>query len=193
MGEVAKKPAMFVDRDGTLNMEVNYLCRPEEVVITPGAAGAIARLNQKKIPVIVITNQSGIGKGKFEWSDYHAVMKKIDELLALDDARIDDAYVCPFHRRALGEYCHEDHPDRKPNPGMILRAAEKHNIDLKRSWMIGDKESDLGAGRNAGCRTALVLTGYGKGVNRALADIVAENLGQAIEEIFSLGLMGGNT
>jgi D-glycero-D-manno-heptose 1,7-bisphosphate phosphatase len=183
-----KRPAIFLDRDGTLNLEVDYLRRQEDVAITPGAAKAIAGLNAKNIPVIVITNQSGIGKGIFGWDEYQSVTKKIEELLALDGARIDDIYVCPFHKNAGGDYRHKDHPDRKPNPGMILKAAEKHHIDTNRSWMIGDKETDLEAGRNAGCRTALVLTGYGNTVNPELADITADDIGQAIEQILRKGL-----
>jgi D-glycero-D-manno-heptose 1,7-bisphosphate phosphatase len=171
-----------------LNVEADYLRRPEDVVILPGAASAIARLNAKNIPVIVITNQSGIGRGLFGWAEYNAVMDKIGELLAGEGAHTDDTYVCPFHEGAVGEYHHANHPDRKPNPGMLLKAAEKHQIDLKRSWMIGDKEIDLEAGRNAGCHTALVRTGYGNSVNHELADLVADNLGQAIELILSKGI-----
>ena len=177
------RPAVFLDRDGTLNAEVDFLHRPEDVSITPGAAQAIARLNESNIPVIVVTNQSGIGRGMFGWAEYEEVMEKISQLLAEEGARLDDAFACPFYEGAEGEYRHPDHPDRKPNPGMILKAAEKHNIDLKRSWMVGDKESDLEAGRRAGCRTVLVLTGYGSKADPELADIVASDLGQAIEQI----------
>ena len=183
-----KRPAVFLDRDGTLNLEVDYLCRPDDVVLIPGAARAIARLNEKNILVILITNQSGIGRGLFSWQDYQTVMQKIEELLAHVGAHMDDSYVCPFHDDGNGEYRQTDHPDRKPNPGMIIKAAEKHHIDLTRSWMIGDKEIDLEAGRKAGCRTALVLTGYGKNVDPGLADIVADDLGQSIERILALGL-----
>jgi len=184
----AKMPAIFLDRDGTLNVEVDYLRRQEDVVLIPGAAKAIARLNAQNIPVILVSNQSGIGRGLFGWEDYQSVMKKIDEILADAGAHIDDAYACPYFEDGLGEYRHKDHPDRKPNPGMILSASEKWNLCLERSWMIGDKESDLEAGRNAGCHTALVLTGYGKNANPELADIVADDLGQAIEKIITLGL-----
>jgi D-glycero-D-manno-heptose 1,7-bisphosphate phosphatase len=83
----------------------------------------------------------------------------------------------------LGGYAHPDHPDRKPNPGMLLRAAAEHGIDLGRSWMIGDKALDLEAGRNAGCRVALVRTGYGGEVDPDLADLVAEDLGAAVDRI----------
>jgi len=179
------KPAVFLDRDGTLNVETDYLHRPEDAVLFPGAAAAIARLNAVSVPVIVVTNQSGIGRGKYGWPEYQSVMERIGELLALEGAHLDDAYACPYFKGAVGEYRHPDHPDRKPNPGMLLKAAEKHGIDLTRSWMIGDKECDLEAGRRAGCRTALVLTGYGKGVDPKLADIVADDLAAAIDGILT--------
>jgi len=182
---VLQKPAVFIDRDGTLNEEVDYLHRAEEAVLTRDAGRAIAALNARNIPVIIVTNQAGIGKGKFGWNDYGAVMQRLDELLALDDAHIDGAYVCPFHPKGLDEYQHEDHPERKPNPGMLLKAAEEHGIDLSRSWMIGDKDIDLEAGRNAGCRVALVRTGYGTEVDPELADLVAEDLAAVVERILA--------
>jgi D-glycero-D-manno-heptose 1,7-bisphosphate phosphatase len=182
----AMGPGIFIDRDGTLNEEVDFLCRPNDVVLIAGTARAIARLNAKNIPVIIVTNQSGIGRGLFGWEEYGAVSKKIDEILALEGAYIDDSFACPFHEDAFGEYRLPNHPDRKPSPGMILRAAEKHKIDLERSWMIGDKKIDMEAGRRAGCRVALVRTGYGNAVDPKIADIVADNLGQAIEAIIEI-------
>jgi len=176
-------PGIFIDRDGTLNEEVDFLCRPDDVVLIGGAARAIAVLNAKSIPVIIVTNQSGIGRGLYGWEEYGAVAKKIDDLLALEGAHIDDSFACPFHEDGVGEYRQANHPDRKPMPGMLVRAAQKHKIDLARSWMIGDKEIDMEAGRRAGCRVALVRTGYGCAVNPKLADIVADNLGLAIEAI----------
>ena len=180
-----QKPAIFIDRDGTLNEEVDYLHRPEEAVLTRDAGRAIATLNARGIPVVIVTNQAGIGKGKFGWDDYEAVMVRLNELLAKDGAHIDGAYVCPFHPMARDEYQHEDHPERKPNPGMLLRAAEEYDIDLSRSWMIGDKDIDLEAGRNAGCRVALVRTGYGTEVDPALADVVAEDLAAVLDRILA--------
>ena len=180
---MVKRPAVFIDRDGTLNEEVDYLCRPEDTVLTPGVGQAIAALNQRGIPVLVISNQAGIGKGKFAWKDYESVMLHLDHLLAQAGAHIDGAYVCPFHPSAQEDYRHPSHPDRKPNPGMLLRAATDHDIDLSASWMIGDKMIDLEAGRNAGCRVALVRTGYGVVTDGAMADLVADNLAAAIERI----------
>ncbi|MBP1626236.1 MAG: D,D-heptose 1,7-bisphosphate phosphatase [Holophagaceae bacterium] len=179
------KAAIFLDRDGTLNEEVDYLHRVEEVALVPGAAQAIAALNARGIPVIVITNQSGIGRGYFSWEEYQAVMNRIDVLLAREGAHIDGAYASPHHEKGQGIYQHPDHPDRKPNPGMLLRAAEEHRIDLSRSWMVGDKEIDVEAGHRAGCRSALVRTGYGSAGGSTRADLVAKDLPEAIQRILS--------
>jgi D-glycero-D-manno-heptose 1,7-bisphosphate phosphatase len=179
------KPAIFLDRDGTLNEEVDYLSDPEKLVLIPGAAAAVARLNAKGIPVIVVTNQSGIGRGRFGWQDFAAVMSRMGTLLALENAWIDAVYASPHHEQGQGEYAVADHPERKPNPGMLVRAAEEHGLDLSRSWMIGDKDIDLDAGRRAGCQVALVRTGYGSRVDGAAADLVAADLPEALERILA--------
>ncbi len=180
------KPAIFLDRDGTLNEEVDYLSDPDQLVLVPGSAAAVARLNVLGIPVVVVTNQSGIGRGKYTWQDFDAVMRRMDDLLALENAWIDAVYASPHHELGQGEYAVVDHPERKPNPGMLQRAAEEHGIDLSRSWMVGDKDIDLVAGRRAGCRVALVRTGYGTEVDGALADLVAPDLPGALERILAL-------
>ncbi len=180
-------PAVFIDRDGTLNEEIGYLYRPEDVVLVPGAGAALARLNALGIPVVVVTNQAGIGQGKYGWPDFQAVMDRISALLAEAGARLDGVYAAAHHPRGLGAYAHPDHPDRKPNPGMLLRAAQDLDLDLARSWMIGDKALDLAAGRNAGCRVALVRTGYGSQVDAALADLVADDLAAAVARILDPG------
>jgi D-glycero-D-manno-heptose 1,7-bisphosphate phosphatase len=179
------KPAFFLDRDGTLNEEVDFLSDPEQLVLIPGAAAAVARLNGLGVPVVVVTNQSGIGRGKYGWQDFAAVMNRMKALLAKENAWIDAVYASPHHEHALGEYAVADHPERKPNPGMLLRAAGEHGLDLARSWMVGDKAIDLEAGRRAGCRVALVRTGYGSGVDGSEADLVAENLPEAVDIILS--------
>jgi D-glycero-D-manno-heptose 1,7-bisphosphate phosphatase len=179
------RPAIFIDRDGTLNEEVGYLCRPEDVVLVPGAGAALARLNARGIPVLVVTNQAGIGRGKYGWAEFQAVQDRINGLLAQSGAHLDGVYAAPHHPKGVGGYQDPDHPDRKPNPGMLLRAAREHGLDLARSWMIGDKALDLGAGRNAGCRVALVRTGYGQEVDGALADLVAADLGAAVDRILA--------
>jgi len=185
------RAAVFLDRDGTLNEEVGYLHEPQEVVLVPGAAQAVARLNARGIPVIVVTNQSGIGRGKYGWKEFQAVTDRIAVLLQEWHAHVDGVYAAPHHEQGLGEYAHPDHPDRKPNPGMLLRAAAEYGLDLSRSWMIGDKADDLEAGRRAGCRVALVLTGYGKEVEPGLADLVAANLGEAVTSILEAWSLDG--
>lgn len=177
------RPAVFLDRDGTLNEEVDYLSDPDQLVLIPGAAAAVARLNARGIPVVVVTNQSGIGRGRYGWQDFAAVMSRMGTLLALENARIDAVYASPHHELGQGEYAVADHPDRKPNPGMLLRAAAEHDLDLSRSWMVGDKAVDLEAGRRAGCRVALVRTGYGSTVDGSGADLVAADLSEAVARI----------
>ena len=177
------RPAVFLDRDGTLNEEVDYLHRPEDLVMIPGAAAAVARLNARGIPVIVVTNQSGIGRGYYGMEDFLRVMDRMDGCLAEEGARLDAVYVAPHHEKGQGEFAHPDHPERKPNPGMLTRAAAEHGLDLTASWMVGDKAIDLEAGRAAGCRVALVRTGYGRSVDGRLADLVAEDLGEAVDRI----------
>ncbi|HEX9081979.1 MAG TPA: HAD family hydrolase [Holophagaceae bacterium] len=177
------KPAVFLDRDGTLNEEVDFLSDPDQLVMIPGAAAAVAKLNARGIPVVVVTNQSGIGRGKYDWQDFAAVMSRMESLLAREHARIDAVYAAPHHEKGQGEYAVADHPDRKPNPGMLLKAAEDHGLDLSASWMVGDKALDLEAGRRAGCRVALVRTGYGSTVDGTGADLVACDLSEAVDRI----------
>lgn len=179
------RPAVFLDRDGTLNEEVDYLSDPDQLVLIPGAAAAVARLNARGIPVVVVTNQSGIGRGKYGWADFAAVMSRMSTLLALENARIDAVYASPHHELGQGEYAVADHPDRKPNPGMLVRAAGEYGLDLARSWMVGDKTVDLEAGRRAGCRVALVRTGYGATVDGGGADLVAADLAEAVDGILA--------
>lgn len=179
------RPAVFLDRDGTLNEEVDYLSDPDQLFLIPGAAAAVAKLNARGIPVVVVTNQSGIGRGRYGWRDFAAVMTRMETLLAQEQARVDAVYAAPHHAKGLGEYAVADHPDRKPNPGMLLKAAAEHGLDLSHSWMVGDKALDLEAGRRAGCRVALVRTGYGHAVDPTGADLVAADLAEAVDRILA--------
>ena len=179
------KPAVFLDRDGTLNEEVGYLSREEDLRLLPGAAMAVAKLNAQGIPVIVVTNQSGIGRGYYGWREFTTVMRRMEALLAMDHAHLDAVYAAPHHEEGQGEYAVADHPDRKPNAGMLQRAAEEHGLDLPRSWMVGDKAIDVQAGRRAGCRTCLVQTGYGSGEGDCGADLVVRDLAEAVDRILA--------
>jgi D-glycero-D-manno-heptose 1,7-bisphosphate phosphatase len=162
-------PAIFLDRDGVLNEEVNYLHDPKDLVMVPRAAEAVARFNAAKIPVYVVTNQAGIGRGYYGLEDYRAVNAKMSALLAAEGAHIDDWYLCPHAPTA-------DCPCRKPRPGMLQLAAREHALDLPRSVLVGDKDSDLEAGRAAGCQTILVRTGYGRQTEIALAQSARSGL-----------------
>lgn len=155
-------PALFLDRDGVVALEAHYLHKVEDVALTPGAIQTIARANEKNIPVVLVTNQAGIGYGYFAWDAFIAVQDKIISELAAGGATLDGVFACPFHAKAKPPYQHPDHPARKPNPGMLLNAAARMNLDLARSWIVGDRELDLLAGRNAGLSGGIhVMTGHG--------------------------------
>ncbi|VTR93122.1 -heptose -bisphosphate phosphatase : D,D-heptose 1,7-bisphosphate phosphatase OS=Geobacter metallireducens (strain GS-15 / ATCC 53774 / DSM 7210) GN=gmhB PE=3 SV=1: Hydrolase_6: Hydrolase_like [Gemmata massiliana] len=167
------REAVFLDRDGTLIEEVNHLSSPDQVRLIPGAAEAVRRLNDAGVLVIVITNQSGVARGYFPESRLSAVHDRVSELLAAHGAKVDAYYYCPHHpTEGIGAYrvtctC------RKPKPGMLLTAARDFDIDLARSWMVGDKVCDSGAGDAAGCRSVLVRTGHGRELPNAVADLTA--------------------
>lgn len=147
-------PALFLDRDGTIMVEVDHCHRPEDVALYPGVREAMLQAREAGYRLIVITNQSGIGRGYFSEHDLHRVNARLAELLG--PAAPDGLYFCP------------DHPDRathrrKPSPGMIEEACRDFPIRIEESWMIGDKAIDVQCGVNAGARGILVRTGYGDG------------------------------
>lgn len=161
-------PAVFFDRDGVLNVDHGYVGEPERLEWVPGARRAVAALNAAGILVIVVTNQSGVARGMFTEDDVSAVHAAMQADLLAEDAHIDAFYVCPFHAEAVvSDYLHPDHPDRKPNPGLILRAMNDWRIDPARAILIGDKQSDIEAARRAGIPGRLFIGGD-------LANFVAE-------------------
>lgn len=144
-------PAVFFDRDGVLIPDSGYPHRDEDLVLTPGAAEAVRRLNGLGYFVVIVTNQSGVARGYFTEARMNAFNDALVRKIAANGARIGAVYACPFHKDAAEpKYFHPDHPDRKPNPGMILRAIADHDIDPARSFLIGDRQSDLEAARRAG-------------------------------------------
>jgi len=152
----APRPAVFLDRDGTIAEEVGYLNHPSRFRIFPFAAVAICRLNEAGFPVVVVTNQSGVGRGYFPESLVHSVNEVMKKELAAAGAEIDAIYYCP-HMSA-------DHCDcRKPKPGLLQRAALEHSLDLSRSFVVGDRYGDIELARNVGAMGILVRTGYGEG------------------------------
>ena len=144
-------PAVFLDRDGVLIEDSGYPHLEEHLRFTPGACEAVRRLNQLGYLCVVVTNQSGVARGLFSEAQMKAFNALLVRRMAGQQAVIGAVYACPFHADALDErYRHPDHPDRKPNPGMILRAIKDHHIDPARSFLIGDQPSDLEAARRAG-------------------------------------------
>ena len=149
------KRAVFLDRDGTLVVEKNYLKRPEDVVIFPGAGPALRRLMEAGFVLLIVTNQSGIGRGYYTLDDMHRVNDRVVAELARDGVRFEKIYFAPEH---------PDHPSRgrKPSPQFLFDARDEFGLDLARSHMVGDKLLDVECGWNAGVkRSFLVRTGYG--------------------------------
>jgi len=171
--------AVFLDRDGVINEEVEYLTDTKDVQLISGAAEAIKRLNDAGFKVMAITNQSAVARGMISEEDLKKINEKIASLVADSGGEIDKFYYCPHHPDFTGSCeC------RKPKPGMLLKAAEEFGIKLKSSYLIGDTKSDIGAGKAAGCTTILVLTGYGKeDQEEAGADYVEEDLSAAVKLI----------
>lgn len=170
------RAALFLDRDGVLVEEAHYLHKAEDVQLTPNAASLVKAANERGVPVILVTNQAGIGYGYFGWDAFVQVQTRILNDLKSGGARVDGVFACPFHAKAQGVYTHDNHPARKPNPGMLWLARDQMGIDLKRSWIVGDRALDLLAGKNAGCQGGVhVWTGYGaKDGERAAALAVAD-------------------
>lgn len=152
--------AVFLDRDGTVNEEVGYLRDLRQLKLIPGAGVAIRRLNQSGIKVVLITNQSGIARGYFPESFVQETHALLRDMLRREGAWLDGIYYCPHHPRAGNSHYTTACECRKPGTGMIDRAAREMNIDIKKSFVVGDKWSDVELGQRAGARSILVSTGH---------------------------------
>ncbi|MBP7032785.1 MAG: HAD family hydrolase [Syntrophobacterales bacterium] len=179
-----KHAAVFLDRDGTMNEEVNYLSRMEQLRLYPQTVEAIRMVNAAGMKAVVVTNQSGIARGYFTEDFVRSVHDRINELLAPGGARIDGFYVCPHHP-VYGEGIYkQDCECRKPKPGMLLRAAAELNVDLSRSYMIGDMLKDIETGKKLGVKGILVRTGYGSNIVRTdMPAYIAEDILEAVRWI----------
>lgn len=143
--------AVIFDRDGVLNEDYGYAYEPEKLVWIPGAQAAIRRVNAAGGLVLIATNQSGIGRGYYSEAQMHAFHAEMRRQLSETGGRIDRIYFCPFHEDAAEDrYRHADHPDRKPNPGMVLRALADFGVSPASALMIGDKQADVQAANAAG-------------------------------------------
>lgn len=183
------KPAVFLDRDGTINEQVGYVNHLDRFWLLPGAAEAIQLLNQRNIPVIVVTNQAGAARGYFAEELVAKVHQKMHALLAAENAHLDGIYYCPHLKGGTIPHLDIDCDCRKPKTGMLLRAAAEHDVALKDSFMVGDRLSDVAFGQAVGARGILVRTGYGKGEldlpSSITPDFVADDLPAAVRWILS--------
>jgi D-glycero-D-manno-heptose 1,7-bisphosphate phosphatase len=188
---INRQPAVFFDRDGTLNEEVEFLSTPAQLRLFAGAGRAVRAVNESGFLAFVISNQSGIARGFFTEADLIPIHAKLEQELGAKGARIDRIYYCPHHPTAGIPHYRVDCECRKPRPGMLHRAEKDMGVDLSMSYVIGDRIVDVLAGRSAGAKGILVLTGYG---TRSLEecreqgivpDYVAPSVGEAVNFILN--------
>lgn len=181
--------AVFLDRDGTINVEKNYVHRVEDFEFIDGAIEGIALLNQHGFKVVVVSNQSGIARGFYTPNDVHVLHDHIQRELRKHDALIDAFYYCPHHPEAAIDMYRLNCDCRKPNPGMVLRAEKKLDLDLKSSYIVGDLVADIELGLRLGIYAVLVKTGHGEDALKTLQDTnrppdaVADHLLGAVRHI----------
>ncbi|ADW17773.1 histidinol-phosphate phosphatase family protein [Desulfobulbus propionicus DSM 2032] len=189
-GVSTRQPAVFLDRDGTINEQMGYINHISRFHLLPGVGQAIRRLNEYGLPVLVVTNQSGLARGYFPESLLDEVHAEMRRQLALQGAHIDGLYICPHHPEAKEERFRLTCTCRKPRTGLLEQAAAERHLDLPRSYVVGDRWSDLRCGAAVGATTILVLTGYGRGDAQYIGptqtvqpDFVAEDLQTAVQWI----------
>lgn len=184
------RAAVFLDRDGTINEQMGYINHIDRFQMLPGAASAIRTLNDGKVPVVVVTNQSGLARGYFPLALLDAVHEKMKDALAREGAHVDGIYICPHHPEAKDKQYRLECTCRKPKTGLFEQAARELGIDLRKSYVVGDRWSDLKAAVSCRATPVLVLTGYGKGDfdyigphQKVQPVFVAQNLQDAVEWI----------
>ena len=188
-----KKTAIFLDRDGVINHEVNHLSTPKQFKLIAGVGKAIKQVNQAGFLVVVVTNQPVVARGDISEDELREIHNKLDTMLGGDGAYIDRLYYCPHHPDSgfIGEVMElkVECDCRKPKPGLLLQAAEDMNISLQDSWMVGDSSADMLAGEKAGVQTILVKTGYaGKdGKHDVNPDFIVDDLSEAVDFVLSRG------
>jgi D-glycero-D-manno-heptose 1,7-bisphosphate phosphatase len=187
----ARRPAVFIDRDGTLNEDCGYIADPKDLVVYPFAGQAVRLLNDNGVKAIVVTNQSTVARGYCSERMIETIHAKLRDELQKEGAHLDGVYYCPHHPE-VGEAQYQINCEcRKPKAGMLHQAALEHNIDLGRSYVIGDKTLDIEMARSVGARGVLVLTGYGHDSVRRLEgkpfqpDLISETVLEAIRTILA--------
>ena len=196
-GDFAGWPALFLDRDGVIVVDTNYLGRAEDVRMIAGSAAAIARCNARGVPVVVVTNQSGIARGYYDWNGFAAVQAALATELAQAGAHLDAVLACAYHGEGHEPLRVADHPWRKPRPGMIAAAGKRMNLDLSRSWIIGDQVHDLATGLAAGLAGGTLLAAADPERRKAAAlagarftVATASNLAAAVSGLIEQGWPG---
>ena len=185
------KRAIFFDRDGTLNEEVGYISDPAQIRLLPGAAEAVRSTQAAGWLAIVVSNQAGVGRGLMTEAQVQAVNARFEALLAAGEARLDALYYCPHHPQGANEAYRVVCDCRKPAPGLLTRAAAKFSIDLSKSYVVGDKTTDVQLAQNAGAGGILVRTGFGadqllEAQREGLTPLyVAGGVREAVEWIFA--------
>jgi D,D-heptose 1,7-bisphosphate phosphatase len=178
--------AIFLDKDGTLIPDIPYNINPHVITLQPDSIEGLKLLQNEGYLLIIVSNQSGVAKGYFTEEKLQVVEIKIKELLAVNDILLSGFYYCPHHPQGTVKLFNIDCDCRKPMPGMLLKAATEHNIDLTQSWMIGDILNDVEAGSRAGCKTVLIdndnETEWMPGEHRIPA-IICKSINKAAESI----------
>lgn len=169
-----KNKALFLDRDGVINREINYLIKKEDVHFIPGIFELTRRFQQAGYLLIVITNQAGIGRGYYSEKDFLELTQWIGEQFNLRGVTLTETFYCPYHpEHGIGSYRAES-PDRKPGPGMILKATEKYDIDPARSLFLGDRDTDMQAALNAGIPERILFDAAGREITTHATRIISD-------------------
>jgi D-glycero-D-manno-heptose 1,7-bisphosphate phosphatase len=185
----APTPAVFIDRDGTLNVDAGYISDPEDLVMYPCAGRAVRLLNENGLKAIVVTNQSTVARGYCSEEMIEVIHAKLRDELKKEGGYLDAVYYCPHHPEIGDERYRVGCQCRKPGAGMLYQAEREHNIDLARSYVIGDKSLDIEMARSVGAAAALVLTGFGNDSLRRLKgkslepDFICEDVLEAVKTI----------
>jgi histidinol-phosphate phosphatase family protein len=184
-------PAVFLDKDGTLLADVPYNVDPARMRLLPGVLEGLRLLQEAGYRLIVVTNQSGVARGYFAEEALDAVKRRLKELLAAAGVRLTAFYYCPHHPEAVVARYAEPCTCRKPLPGLLLRAATDHHVDLHGSWVIGDTADDTGAGRLAGCRTVLIAPSPDSPDARIRPDYIARTFEEAARAVLGTAVPAG--
>ena len=183
--EDSPRKAVFFDRDATIIEDMEFSVDPADLRLFPEAVEGMRKLQQAGYFLVIVTNQSGIARGYYDEAALQSVNQRLVEMLKEQGVSIEAVYYCPHYRDGAVEKYAVACSCRKPEPGMLLRAAEECNIDLAPSWMVGDRPADIGAGRAAGCKTIRVLTGPPAADGDPQPDAVANNVSEAADIILS--------